>query len=310
MKTGKLICALVLGATTVAALFGCASGGSEGGKTVEGEKPKAAQTELNFALVPSEDAEAMAEGFEPIRAQMEKDLGMKVNLLRLTDYTSAIESMRAGKVDVAWYGPLSMVLAKQQAEASAFAIPVVKGKGESYKSLIVVKAGSNITSVDSLEGKKLALVDPGSTSGNLLPRFAILKATKRKAEEVVGEVTYAGSHDAALLALQGGSVDACGIQDITYDAFIKKGQLKESDVNIIWTSDPIPASPFGMRKGLDPDLAKKITNSLLGMHEKGVMMNVPGQGEIVKFVAVTQSAYDPIEQLASTLGLSAKDMAK
>ncbi len=310
MKTGKLICALVLGAASIAALFGCASGSSEDAKAPEGNKPTATQTELNFALVPSEDAEAMAEGFEPIRAQMEKDLGMKVNLLRLTDYTSAIESMRAGKVDIAWYGPLSMVLAQQQAEASAFAIPMVKGKGESYKSMILVKADSAVTSVDGLEGKKLALVDPGSTSGNLLPRFAILKATKRKAEDVLGEVTYAGSHDAALLALQGGSVDACGIQDITYDSFIQKGQLKAADVRIIWTSDPIPASPFGMRKGLDATLAKKVTESLLGMHEKGVMMNVPGQGEIVKFVPITQAAYEPIEKLANTLGLSAKEMAK
>lgn len=39
--------------------------------------------------------------------------------------------MRSGKIDVAYFGPFSYVLASQLAQAEAFAIPVAKKSGKS-----------------------------------------------------------------------------------------------------------------------------------------------------------------------------------
>lgn len=80
--------------------------------------------ELILGLIPAENNEEMIAKFEPMRAHLEQKLGIKVKLFTATDYTSVIEAMRQKKVDIAWFGPLSYVLAEQEAGAEAFAVGV------------------------------------------------------------------------------------------------------------------------------------------------------------------------------------------
>ena len=81
------------------------------------------------------------------------------------DYVSIVEAMRAKKVDVAWLGSFSYVLAVQEAGAEAFVAGVRKSTGKaSYTSLIFVRADARYQSVMDLKGKSFAFVDPASTS--------------------------------------------------------------------------------------------------------------------------------------------------
>ena len=108
---------LVAFAASAAMLYGCGSSAPSAGAS-DNASGSGTKGELHIALAPSEDAEKMANGFEGIRAQLAKDTGLDVKVDKVTDYTSVIEAQRAGKVDVAWYGPLSMVLANQEAGAT------------------------------------------------------------------------------------------------------------------------------------------------------------------------------------------------
>lgn len=298
-------------------LCGCSSTDSNPStSTGTADKPKekpSAQSNgeaVRFALVPSEDGEKMVEGFEPIRAQMEKDLGRKVEIVKVTDYGSVIEAMKSGKLDVAWYGPLSMVLAKQQCDAVPFAAANIKGKGMAYHSLFVTRIDTGINKPSDMAGKKVAFVDPGSTSGNLIPRNYVMTEFKKKAEEFFKEVTYAGSHDASLLALANKSVDVCAVQDITFDDKVAKKEIDEKNFKILVKSAPLPPSPLAHRKDLDAALVAAILKSLTEMDKKGIKMSVPGQGDIIAFQPLTYVNYEPIETMAKTLGLSAAQMSK
>jgi phosphonate transport system substrate-binding protein len=298
-------------ALATVALFGCSTSESKTEASVNPDKPAAAaQKELNVALAPAEDAEKMTAGFEPMRAQLAKDLGMDIKVVKVTDYTSVIEAQKAGKVDVAWYGPLSMVLANQEAGSEPIALGVQSGGDAVYHSIFLVPSNSPAKTLADLKGKKVAFVEPGSTSGNLVPRSAVMEVAKAKAEDFFSDVVYAGSHDAALLALQNGNVDACAIQDVTYNEKLASKELDPGKVKIVWKSADLPQSPLAVRKGLDPELTKKIVASLTTMDKKGVKMDIPGNGNFVKFVPVDMSAYKPISDMAKALGLTKQDMVK
>ncbi len=294
---------------SVAFLHGCGTGAPSAGAS-ETSSNSGTKGELHVALAPSEDAEKMATSFEGIRLQLAKDTGLDVKVDKVTDYASVIEAQRAGKVDIAWYGPLSMVLANQEAGATPIVLGVAANGDATYHSLILVPANSPAKSVTDLKGKKIAFVDPGSTSGNLVPRAEVMKETHQKAEDFFGTVTYAGSHDASLLSLINGNVDACAVQDVTYDEKVKSKELDPAKVRIVWKSDPLPQSPLAIRKGMDPALANKITDSFLAMDKNGVKMDIPGNGNYAKFVKVDFSVYKPISDMAQTLGLTKKDMVK
>jgi phosphonate transport system substrate-binding protein len=283
---------------------------SEGQKAASDPNPVNKAEVIRIAIVPSEDAEKMAEGFEPIREQLAKDTGAEVEVIKLTSYGSAIEAMRSGKVEVAWFGPLSMVLAKQEAGAVPFAIPEIEGKGVSYHSLLLVKADSPYQAIADVKGKKIALVDPGSTSGNLIPRDAVMEALSMTAEEAFSAVTYAGSHDAALLALESGSVDVSAVQDITFDAKVKDGSIKATDYRVIYKSADLPPSPLAHRKDINPALLEKVKTSFMTMHEKKITMDVPGQGNVARFLEADFSKYEPIETMAKRLKLTKSELGK
>ena len=293
-----------------ALLCGCSSGGDATSPEGSPASGTTAGGTLHVALAPSEDAEKMAAGFEPIRAELAKETGLAVDVVKVTDYASVVEAQRAGKVDLAWYGPLSMVLANEEAGAEPIVLGVQAGGDATYHSLIVVPANSPAKTIADLKGKKIALVDPGSCSGNLVPRSAVMKQTSQKAEDFFSQVTYAGSHDASLLSLVNGNVDACAVQDITYNAKTKSKEVDSAKYRILWTSDPLPQSPLAVKKGMDSGLKKRIINCFKSLAKNDVKMDVPGQGNYVNFVETSMETYKPIADMAKTLGLSKQDLGK
>ena len=132
---------------------------------------------LRFALTPSEETtdQQMKRSAQVIQ-RLEKDLDMRVIPYTAADYVSIVEAMRAKKVDVAWLGSFSYVLAVQEAGAEAFVAGVRKSTGKaSYTSLIFVRGDAPYQSVMDLKGKSFAFVDPASTSGHLFPRAGMMK---------------------------------------------------------------------------------------------------------------------------------------
>lgn len=191
----------------------------------------ASARELVMGLIPADNNEEMIKTFEPMRAYLEKKLGQKVKMFTATDYAGVIEAMKKKRVDIAWFGPLSYYLAEQEAGAEAFAVGIREGSNSpTYKSIIVTPCDSGIKSIMDLKGKSVAFVDPASTSGGLMPTYMVKQATGMMPQEFFGKFTYAGSHDAAELAVKNKTVDAAADNDITYPKMLEKGLItKESN---------------------------------------------------------------------------------
>jgi phosphonate transport system substrate-binding protein len=132
---------------------------------------------LRFALTPSEETtDQQMRRSQQVIQRLEKDLDLRVVPYTAGDYVSIVEAMRAKKVDAAWLGSFSYVLAAQEAGAEAFVAGVRKSTGKaSYTSLIFVRGDAPYQSVTDLKGKTFAFVDPASTSGHLFPRAAMMK---------------------------------------------------------------------------------------------------------------------------------------
>ena len=75
---------------------------------------------LKVALLPDENAGTVIKNNQPLKDYLETTLGKKVELIVTTDYSSMIEAMRFGRIDLAYFGPLSYVLARQKSEIEPF----------------------------------------------------------------------------------------------------------------------------------------------------------------------------------------------
>lgn len=200
------------------------------------------------------------------------------------------------------------MLAEKEANAEAFAVGVRSDTGLStYRSLFVVPEGSEVKTIADLKGKSVAFVDPASTSGGLIPTYLVKQATGQMPKQFFGEFTYAGSHDAAEMAVKNKSVDAAADNDITYEKMLKKGLITKESNRVLLYSDPLPGSPMAYRKDLPEATKAKIRDAVLNAHND---IKVTGYGELTKYDPVTAADYQKIRDLVSELGLLREDMLK
>ena len=264
--------------------------------------------DLVLGLVPAENNEEMVKRFEPMRAYLEQKLGERVKMFTATDYTGVIEAMRKKRVDIAFYGPMSYVLAEQEAGAEAFAIGIRTGTASAtYKSVIVARCDSGIKSLKDLKGRSVAFVDPASTSGGLVPTFMVKRETGLMPQAFFGKFTYAGTHDAAELAVKNGTVDAAADADVTYERMVAKGLISRDTNCIIAESAPIPGPPLAFRGDLAPELKKKITEAILSAHKE---IDISGYVPLSRYVAASAADYVGIKEMARSLGLTKEQMLK
>lgn len=229
-----------------------------------------AQTqEIRFGLIPSEDADKLVADSKPFIDALEKSLGMKVKPFVAIDYSAVVEALKSDKLEIAFLGPSAYVLARDKVKAAVD--PVGRGLMEitgksSYKALIIAHPSKGIKTLADLKGRTFALVDPASTSGNFVPRY-VFEKNGITPEKDFKSLYYSGTHQASLIAVKEGKVDAAAIADEVYDLAMSRNQLKTEDVVIVHSSDPIPGSPFVVRTNLPKDLQDKLRAGLLALKD-------------------------------------------
>lgn len=236
---------IIAAATLALAACGQSAAQTTGGSGASGEAG-GAKTTLVVAAVPAEESTSITSQWGGIAKLLERETGMKVTIQQATDYAAIIEGQRAGKIDLAMYGPLSYVMARDGGVPVEPVGSLIDAKGEKpgYTSTAWVPAASPITDLKGFAGKKVCFVDKASTSGYLYPS-AGLKADGIDPETGVTPV-MAGGHDAALLATKSGQCDAGFAYDTMVSELVKKGQLKDGELKKVWTSQVIPGSPMAM----------------------------------------------------------------
>ena len=227
--------------------------------------------------------------------------GFEINIIKVTDYNAAVEAMRAGRADIAWYGGKTYIKAAEIAYAEAFAAGVRPGeKNANYFAYFVVKKDSKIKKFSDIKGKVLSLNSIGSTSGDLIPQVELVKinlSTTNK--DHFKNVFYAGSHDACLLAVLNNHSDVCGMSSRNFEARLADNTFTMEQVRIIHKSDPVPPPPLAYSKRISLEDRKKIKKAVLEAHKYGEIGGYGGK--MSHYIAVKDSDYNVLRKVVALL---------
>ncbi|MEM7795024.1 MAG: phosphate/phosphite/phosphonate ABC transporter substrate-binding protein [Cyanobacteria bacterium P01_C01_bin.118] len=253
-------------------------------------------SKLVVALLPDEDAATVVQDNQGLTDYLEKTLDKEIELVVTTDYSSMIEAASNGRLDLAYFGPLSYVLAKTKSDLEPFAARI-KGGSATYTSLIIGNVEAGIDEFADIEGQTVALGDPASTSSRLFPELTLADAGLKSGENY--EAVFLGAHDAVALAVQNGNAQAGGLSRPIFESLVDKGTVDADKVTIIAESDAIPQYPWTMRSDLDPELKEEIRSAFLGLEDETVLKPFKADG----FAAMKDQDYDGIRKAGEVLGL-------
>lgn len=275
--------------------------GEENGADDEAAGPVGEWSDGNveFALPPFQDAEELQaqyadtfewleEGFEGVDA---------VEGVPTTSYSAVVESVVQGHTELANFSPIIYVLAADEG-IHPLAINWSHGR-DSYRSYVATRADSDVETLNDLEGKTVAMVDPLSTSGGLFPRYVLdqagLDAGDVGTEPGDFDIEWSAGHDASLRALEEGHVDAAAYGDFQHPDGDEIVKLAESD--------EIPFDPIVAK----PDTPEEVRESIAErLHE------TPDERledhRVDRYGPVDDATYDPVRDVAEAMGIEVSDL--
>ncbi|MCZ4286318.1 putative selenate ABC transporter substrate-binding protein [Marinobacter salarius] len=263
-----------------------------------------AQT-LVFTAIPDEDETKLVERFKGIADYLAGELDVDVRYIPVKSYAAAVSAFRNNQVQLAWFGGLSGVQARELVPGSEAIAQGVEDKAF-YTHFIAHKStglDEMETLSDELRGKTFTFGSKGSTSGRLIPEYYIRESFDDSPDDVFSRVGFSGNHTRTLRLVEAGTYDVGAINFSVWDKEMENGNIDTDAVKVIWTTPSYPNYQWSVRGDVNEQFGegfqKRLQEALLAMDDPELLESFPRSG----FIPVSNDAYEPIRVVGKQIGI-------
>lgn len=259
----------------------------------------ASQETLRVGLIPNQNPEEVEAQYQPLEDYLSEEIGREVVVSVPATYNAVVEALVSGELDMAYFGGLTYVQARQRVDVTPLVTEVNPRTGTTkYHSLIIAPANSDISEVEQVEDSTFAFGSVSSTSGSLYPSI-MLKQAGIDYRTDLEEVIYTGGHDATAQAVANGRVDAGGLEDRIFYDLVDEGVIDEDAVKVIAESEPIEGYPWVVRDALPEEDKQALADAYLDMENPELLDLMRAES----YERVSADDYDYTEKQARALDL-------
>ena len=258
------------------------------------------QQSLHIAVIPKKNMEVLQHEYQPLLDRLSSALKMPVRIIPSSSYESVVDAVVSGGVDIAWLGPAAYVMAHQRdPRIEPFAsLTISQGyfnpAGHHYQALLLAR--SKVTDgIEGLRGKRVALSDPASTSGSVIPHAEFSARVGQPLPQFFGSVVYSGSHDKSLDALLENRVDAAFVASVRVDAYLNSGRIERDTFKVLWRSASIYYDPYVFSGSLCAPLKKRIREVMLDNQQ--ALAGFLKSQDASAIVPVSHAQYEPLMRI-------------
>jgi len=251
---------------------------------------------LSFAPLPMESPETVAGQWKPLLGHLERTLGIRLRIEYSRSYDEILEKFRAGKLDLAYLGPLPYVTLKDGFSAAVPLVHFNEKNGQPFYTCAVVALDERKLTAKALRGKTVALTQPLSTCG-YLATDGLLRQAGSTLE--ANRYRYLDQHDAVALAVARGDFDAGGLKTAIGNKYAHLG------LTVIAETPPLPSFALvanGAR--LSAGTIERLRAALVAADSA----TRAGWGDNIRHGAVpaADADYDPVRKLRGQAKIPAK----
>ena len=260
---------------------------------------------LRFSAIPDQNSTELKEKFDALAAHLSKKLGVKVQYVPATDYKASVEMFKNGDIQLAWFGGLTGVQARQ---AVPGARAIAQGETDPrFVSYFVANKDAPIQPSESFPadlGKLSFTFGPASsTSGRLMPEYYIRQNTGKSPADFFGrEPSFSEGHDKTLELVEAGKVQAGVVNFEVYEKRVKEKKTDPNVVRVIWKTPQYPDYNFTAHADLDKQFGAGFTErlqaALVAVDDPKLLSAFPR----TRLIPAKNEDYAQTEQVAKELG--------
>jgi phosphonate transport system substrate-binding protein len=259
---------------------------------------------FTIGVIPAQTEGEMKGALDKLQNILSEKMDREVKITSYPDYNGVVEAMNYEKIDMAYFGPLTYVVAQEESGAKAIVTQLIKGEPFYYSYLITHK-DSKYENIDDMikdvKNVKFAFGDPSSTSGSLIPGIKLKDegVYQSEAENDFNNVRFTGSHDATALAVQNKQVDVGAIDSAIYDKLVEEGTVDGNQFKVIWKSEKLFQYPWAVAKNTDKETMKQLQDIFLSIKDKEILDAFGATG----FTKAENKDYESIRKAAIKEGM-------
>ncbi|WP_434796520.1 putative selenate ABC transporter substrate-binding protein [Terrisporobacter vanillatitrophus] len=229
MKKKLLSIILCITMVSILALTGCGSSSEDTAKNKD-------LPTLKIGAIPDQDTAQLEKGNDALATYLSDYLGFEVEFVPTVDYASLVEGFQRGDIQLAWFGGLTYVQARNIVPNSEMIIQRLVD--QSFQSVFIKNkdVAGDVESVMDLKGRTFTFGSESSTSGHLMPRYFMKEEGFDVNKDLKGDPNYSGSHDTTIQLVESGSYET-GVLNITvWNKALKEGTVDTDKVEVFYTT--------------------------------------------------------------------------
>lgn len=253
---------------------------------------------LRFADTGIEGMEEMVRTYGEFQKKLTDILGLEVQFFPVSDRTATVNALQFNQVDMILAGPSEYAVMRARQDVKM----MVGIERTEYGSAFVVHADSDIHSLADLKGKRIAMKDPGSTTGHIIPTLMLKEAGLDIDRDVQALLLDSARYE----AMVNRDVDAMGsgVRDVA----VLRERHPEGDYRVIAESDTMPRDLFVARGGISDECISYVNQQIMANGEM-LMESILNPGERKKYIGarfvddLTEEEYDRITEAYALVGM-------
>jgi ABC-type phosphate/phosphonate transport system substrate-binding protein len=196
-----------------------------------------------------------------------------IDVVYYTNYKIQVDALLNGHIDVAWNSPLAWVDAQRRSGNKCRAI-AMRDSDRDRVSHIVVKQSSNISSIEDLRGKTLAVGAKDSPQATLIPLGFLQRQglepgrdfQVKRFDVLVGKHgDHVGGELDAFRCLARGGADACTMLDLNWNAWTGDGTISRQEYVRLASTDQFDHCVFTVKEDFPGEVEKRWLEVLFSM---------------------------------------------
>ena len=301
MKTRRFLLVMLLACLLMTSACSSNSKGSDEADSSE------ETTSLTVQFVPTNNDGSMDAKVKPFEEYLSNALGCEVTVTMATDYSTIVEAMASGKVDIGIMPPAAYVQARSQGAAKAILSssltdydeneqPISGSTANSFKGEVLVRADSDMTGLADLKGKTIATLSANSASGYIYP----VAEMKDLGIDPTTDCTIVTVNDipSEITAVLNGQADAAFVFEGARYVFSSKFENNDlfADLKVLYlTEGDIPNDAIAVLPTMSEEMQEKVKEVFLNMANDEDGKEAMTMWGHTAYTEADEAAYDTIE---------------